>query len=1431
MHSLIAFATQWGSKFGGINAFNTDFLSAFGVAYPTQLQVICIVSSTTEAEIADAKNANVTLVTLPYPPSDKLFTDQQANTAIDELAKQGIPLTPELTIWLGHDRISGRAALQAAKQFGGRSALIHHMSYAAYEAYAEDSHSAHSKSTDQGAIFKQADLCLAVGPSLHTALCDLVDVKPEQVHQIIPGLAEIDPRNNTPQKFSAFISGRLSDDAARIKQAHLGIAAFAKAIKQAQNNQAPEKLINQPKLVLRGVDFESRLDYNQSQSTNPEQELLQFAESYADQVITLHALPYTQDRAELYNDLKSACVAMMPSWHEGFGLVAWEAIAACVPLIISTQSGVYQLLKQRGLDGFVYPTQVRGKTETPFFHDDDLANVATALIKIAVDVDAAKQKAHKLKTDLAAYTWSACVEEIAKACFKWHIEKGSPKLETATAQPPQLSSPQQPFSDSPLTLPVKQWRADLGYAESQMLRADFALVPFDPGRQTELDTLNAWLDNQDGNDYPIKTRLLTGAGGLGKTRLAIELCQQRMNSGWHCGFLSREDSAQTWAKLQTAQKPLLIVIDYAETRQETLLNLLKARLKAEYPHPVRLLLLARGGGEWWDQLPSKDAECEALLNGYATSGPYVLPELYLDQNSRQQAYKNALVAYATATGRQIPAGIPDLSGEHFAKPLYLQMAALLALYGERPSTAIGLTQSLLNHERRYWLETLKALDLINPQQHALDLLALTTLSNGFKTPKQAYEYYAKAKPGLISQPVFSHLFKQLEPLYPGTQGLQSIQPDIFGEALVAQSLQPTTCLDLLNVVLGNSAEKTVQQHALTILARLSLHAPELDGVLIQAMQSNFVACCLELVDVAVQTQSRLPNLAQQAFQQLTLQQKSQAAGLLENRFEHESLCLAELAYEVAFFIKEKSAHKLQKKPTDIQLLSKHAADLRSLAVDASRLGKAIDAVNFGGQALQVFKQLIQRDQVQFEPDYALSLNNYASHLSDLGQNIEVVGYAQQALVIHERLAQQRPDRFEPDYAMSLSNYASHLMNLDRNDEATGYALQALTIRERLAQQRPDLFEPDYAVSLSNYASHLSDLGRNDEAAGYAQQALAIRERLVQQRPDRFEPGYANSLNNYANCLGDLGRNDEAAGYAQQALAIRERLAQQRPDRFEPGYSNSLNNYANRLSDLGRNDEAADYAQQALEIHERLAQQRPDRFEPDYALSLSNYANRLGDLGRNDEATDYAQQALAIYERLVQQRPDRFEPDYAMSLSNYANRLGDLGRNDEAVDYARQALTILERLALKTPQRFNIDHFNVQCYWLFAEWLSLSTASVSLEFEQIDQLPDFIAIHKQPVCLFYGRFVQGCLSQNAAQQFQRAIALWSQLTKSDQQNNRAEFLCVCAWLAQYDAEALPEQNWLDVWQQFTRQRQDRLPKWLETVAARLGFSWPQSTNLA
>ncbi|MBK6958973.1 MAG: hypothetical protein IPH22_12190 [Nitrosomonas sp.] len=78
------------------------------------------------------------------------------------------------------------------------------------------------------------------------------------------------------------------------------------------------------------------------------------------------------------------------------------------------------------------------------------------------------------------------------------------------------------------------------------------------------------------------------------------------------------------------------------------------------------------------------------------------------------------------------------------------MAALLALHGERPTTAQGLTKALLNQERRYWRGALADSKLFDPDRYVEQLLALTTLAGGFPTAKAAQDYWNKASEQSIS---------------------------------------------------------------------------------------------------------------------------------------------------------------------------------------------------------------------------------------------------------------------------------------------------------------------------------------------------------------------------------------------------------------------------------------------------------------------------------------------------------------------------------------------------------------------------------------------------------------------------------------------------------------------------------------------------------
>jgi len=1438
MQTLIAFATEWGSSYGGINSFNTDFLSAFGVAYHSSVQVVCIVANATDVQREEARNAHVCLVPLPFPPKEKILSAAHAQSAIKELESLNISFTPDETIWLGHDRITGEAANSAAKTAGGRSALIHHMSYDHYESFAENSRTAYEKTQTQKALFQAADVVLAVGPLLRDALSDLLAVS-KPVHMLIPGLAEIKARC-APKTFTVFMSGRLSDDAARIKQSHLGLAAFSQAHRDACNNGMPDGLCDKPKLVLRGVDFESALSGEQLLSQkDPETELKKFAEEYAECVINLHALPYTLDRQMLYGDLSSSSMALMPSWHEGFGLVAWEAIAAGVPLILSKDSGVYRLLEENypgAAKGCTYPIDIKGSVSFPFFRTEDLQSLVGKLKEIANKPGEARKRAGNLRGQLLVdNTWTACAEQAAKA-FDWLLHQGSiqtvvvaPSLSDVSIQPPEASVP---ISTSPLQMPIKHWKRDIGMADSRLLRAEEELVPFDLARQPELDVLNDWLDDLQ---YPQAVRLMTGAGGVGKTRLALELCRQRLELGWHAGFLNAyfedRDLVTAWQAKRNLNHPQLIVIDYAETRQTTLLSLINAIMNDRGVQPVRILLLARGGGEWWDNLPSRDSNCEPLLCGYATTGPFCLPALHPTERDRRDAYQLALLTFAQALGVVAPDVVPSLEGEHFERPLFLQMAALLALYGERPTTAEGLTRALLNHERRYWRRLLARFKGAIPERYVQQLLTLSTLTGGLATPKVALSLLRTASVNPLRDAVFSELFYALMPLYPGKQGLQAVRPDLLGEALVAHALLCPEAADLLDAVLSSSASNSVRRHTLTVIARLFAQRSDLHMTLMEALIRNFNHCYTEIIEVAIETNGQLLPLAEKAFACLVPAQKSQVAGLLEPLIREESIQLSRLGCQVTEYLVEKFHHKYSKKTNCVETMINYADALLNHSINLSRIGRAEDSLSCAKEALDHFDKLSPKNKIRFESMYSTILGNYANCLRNVGKYEKALTYYQMSITNRPRPSQKNSDRYESENSKLLSNYATSLSDAGRYEEALTYALQSLEIYQRLSQKNSDRYESEYAKSLNNCATSLSDAGRYEEALTYALQSLEIYQSLSQKNSDRYESGYAMSLNNYANSLSDAGRYEEALMHAMQSLEIYQRLSQKNPDRYESGYAMSLNNYANSLSYAGRYEEALTYAMQALEFYQCLTQKNPDRYESDHAMSLNTYANLLSVVGRYEEALMHAMQSLEICQRLSQKNPDRYESGYAMSLNNYANYLSNMGWYEEVQAYANQSLQIYQHLATKNPIRFDEKVFNVKCSVHFHNWLYNSSVDVDDKADSCD-LPSTIRAHHRSLFRLYFAFVQACQTTECAERtgdFAQVLSTWGGLSVAEQIQLQPYRLCAAAWCTSNAPHLVVGLDWQADLNKFARQRQGNLPQWMHTVAQRLEFSFDSAQN--
>ena len=156
----------------------------------------------------------------------------------------------------------------------------------------------------------------------------------------------------------------------------------------------------------------------------------------ARRIINVVAVPYTEDRNELFRALPQNEVSLMLSWHEGFGLVGWESISARLPLIISRRSGLYRLLLEGPpeLAEYVTAVDIRGSSDDePNQHDVDA--VANALLSVASNLPEALAKADRLWEYLSErYTWDRCVRSALEACGCAHLLSIETEEYQATAQ-------------------------------------------------------------------------------------------------------------------------------------------------------------------------------------------------------------------------------------------------------------------------------------------------------------------------------------------------------------------------------------------------------------------------------------------------------------------------------------------------------------------------------------------------------------------------------------------------------------------------------------------------------------------------------------------------------------------------------------------------------------------------------------------------------------------------------------------------------------------------------------------------------------------------------------------------------------------------------------------------------------------------------------
>ena len=562
-------------------------------------------------------------------------------------------------------------------------------------------------------------------------------------------------------------------------------------------------------------------------------------------------------------------------------------------------------------------------------------------------------------------------------------------------------------------------------AVARFLRPEEQVVPF--RMRPELDELVDWC----ARGGRVAVRLVTGDGGAGKTRLALRLGEVLAVNGWRPLWVPRGSEIEAVGEARELGQPCVLVVDYAETRSG-LAGLVDALSSAGDGPDVRVVLLARGAGEWWQQLLASVGErAGALLEGAApvTLGPVAAP------GGAREVFEDALAVFAARLGVARPQAELTLTD---ADPVVLVVhaAALLAVVesaegagrGPQPRSGPGVLEELLKHEARYWAQSAASRGL-GLDVSVLRLAVLVACLLGASNQTNAVEVLARV-PDLDSAERRGQVARWLHDLYPADPGGQAagepdrewlgpLRPDRLAEQLVAGELARRPEL-IVGLFAGLDAWRAGK--ALTVLARAALTQPNVNGLLARALAADLDHLAVPALAVAVETNRTVGDLLSYALDTYAVSRTT----------------LVQVAQEAPY--------------PSFALAAPTAITLRRLADDAAD-----------------------------DSERARWLVNLSTRLSGLGRREEALAAIEEVTGLYRQLAAARPDAFLPNLALSLNNQAVRLADLGRPEEALAAIEEAVAIRRQLAAARPGVFLPDLADSLTNNARALEALGRDTEA--------------------------------------------------------------------------------------------------------------------------------------------------------------------------------------------------------------------------------------------------------------------------------------------------------------------------------------------------------------
>lgn len=461
-----------------------------------------------------------------------------------------------------------------------------------------------------------------------------------------------------------------------------------------------------------------------------------------------------------------------------------------------------------------------------------------------------------------------------------------------------------------------------------LLRPEAQVVPFWP--RSELGELVRWCKGPG----QVAVRLVTGEGGAGKTRLAIELARALEAEGWQALWVQPGKETEAVGAARRIARPAVLLVDYAEARAGIPGLLAEAAGGDGDPSALdlRVVLLARSTGEWWHKLINQ--------SGYRL-GEMLVAERPIQLGpvthgvARRAVFDAAVTEFAARLGVSRPAARLTLSDPD-AVVLAVHAAALSAVLdhaeltaGSGPRSTADVLDSLLRREIRYCAQAAAARSLdLDPSVQRRAIVAGCLI--GADSESDTAELLCRLPDFGESAERRGQVARWLRDLYPGnppddrwaTEWLGSLCPDQAAEQLIVGELTEEPGLI---PALFTGLDESRAKRALTVLGRAALRYPDAAPLLARALAADLENLAFPAFAVAVETNASVGRLIAEAIeaQEIPTSALERIAAAIPN----DSVVLAETAIAALRRLAHKSPDTSAERVRRLNKLSTRLADL------------------------------------------------------------------------------------------------------------------------------------------------------------------------------------------------------------------------------------------------------------------------------------------------------------------------------------------------------------------------------------------------------------------------------------------------------------------------------------------------------------------------